>query len=149
MSRPHFVLSVDAQVEGSRGRWRFRLGPTDGHAPWEVADRESVDEFDAPERLELLALVRALEALDEPSHVTLVGASSHVRRGLMVGLDEWPNHDWCWESFGQMVPVPHADLWRRVEHARRFHRIDCRHRFPRLPHSRDGHRTIYSGRLNA
>ena len=37
----------------------------------------------------LLAVVRGLEALPEPSRVTLVTTSGWIRRGLRFGLDNW------------------------------------------------------------
>jgi ribonuclease HI len=145
----HYLLSVDCQVDAGRGRWQFRLGDLDGSVALEAEDREWLDDDDSPERLELLALVRGLEALDEPSTVTVVGASSHVRRGLLSGLEAWRADDFHWEYFGELVPVPHADLWRRVDHALRFHTIEVRHKMPTLNRSHFGQRTVFSGRLTA
>lgn len=34
--------------------------------------------------------------------------------------------DWCWERFGQLVPVKHLDLWRRIDQALKFHQVECR-----------------------
>ena len=78
------------------------------------------------ERLELLALVRGLEAIDQPARVTLVTNSRYVNRGLKHGLAEWRADDWQWERFGQLVPVRDHDLWRRVDRALQFHELDCR-----------------------
>lgn len=104
------------------GRWRFVLRPTDGSAPIEVADEE-------PnlwgERLDLLTVVRALESLDQPSRVTLVGCTRYVRHGIEYGLSEWRENDWKWEWFGQMVPVRDADLWQRMDRVTQYHRIEC------------------------
>jgi len=41
-------------------------------------------------------------------------------------LDEWRESGWLWESFGQMTPIKHEDLWRRVDHALEFHRVQCK-----------------------
>jgi len=78
------------------------------------------------ERCELLAVVRGLEALDEPSRVSLITPSRYVSHGLRYGLDEWRESGWLWESFGQMTPIKHEDLWRRVDHALEFHRVQCK-----------------------
>src|SRR4051812_23330141 len=76
------------------GRWRFVLRTPGGDTSLEAAD----DEPEATsERLELLAVVRGLEALDEPSHVTLVTGSRYLRRGLEYGLAQWRENDWQWE----------------------------------------------------
>ena len=78
------------------------------------------------ERLELLCVVRGLEALDHPSRVTLITSSAYVREGIRYGLQQWRENDWQWESFGRMVPVKNRDLWQRVDSALRFHRLECR-----------------------
>ncbi len=89
----------------------------------EAADEEPGTPAD---RLELLAIVRGLEALDQPSRVTLFTASRYVARGLRFGLESWRESDWQWERFGQMQPVKNADLWQRIDQAMRFHQVDVR-----------------------
>ena len=78
------------------------------------------------ERLELLALVRGLEALDQPSLVTLVTASRYVSHGVRYGLELWREHDWLWEHDGVWEPIRNRDLWLRVNQALQFHQVDCR-----------------------
>ena len=99
------------------------LQSIDGAEQFEAADAEP--EIHG-ERLELLAVVRGLEALPQPSRVTLVTPSKYVNRGLTYGLQEWRANDWQWEHFGQMVPVKNRDLWQRIDRALRFHDLDCR-----------------------
>ena len=77
------------------------------------------------ERLELLCVVRGLEALDQPSRVTLITSSTYVREGIRYGLQQWRANGWRWESFGKMVPVKNQDLWQRVDAALQFHRLEC------------------------
>lgn len=87
-----------------------------------VADEETTA---CGERLELLAVVRGLEALDGPARVTLVTKSRYVSRGIRSGLSEWRANDWQWERFGRIVPVKDHDLWQRVDRALLFHAVDC------------------------
>ena len=122
---PHYLLLAEASRTAAPGRWRFALRPLDGSAPVEVADVEP-DLWG--ERLDLLTVVRALESLDQPSGVTLVGCSRYVEQGLMYGLAEWRENQWRWEYFGQMVPVRDADLWQRMDRILQFHRVNCRQR---------------------
>jgi hypothetical protein len=83
-------------------------------------------EPDAPsERAELLAVVRGLEALDQPSRVTLVTRSRYVSRGIVRCLDDWRATEWQWERFGRIEPIRDQDLWQRVDRALEFHRVDC------------------------
>lgn len=132
---PHYLLfsntkRVDdssrrdrAASEDGRGRWEFVLESMDGRKRIQVADRE---EQVAGQRLELLAVVRGLEALDQPSRVTLLTSSTYVLRGMRFGLPQWREDGWQWESFGRMTPVRNADLWRRLDRALQIHRVRCR-----------------------
>ncbi len=104
-------------------RWHFSLRSADGDVQVEAADEEPESDR---ERIELLAVVRGLESLDEPSRVTLVTSSPYVRRGFRFGLAEWKKNGWQWERFGRMAPVKHADLWRRVDRVMEYHQVECR-----------------------
>ena len=120
---PHFLLFSESRAGRSGGQWRFVLQSLQGEEQIEVADDET--EFQG-ERLELLAVVRGLEALDGPSRVTLVTPSRYVSRGLRFGLEEWRSNGWQWEHFGAMVPVKNRDLWQRIDRALQFHDVECR-----------------------
>ena len=138
VSRPHFLLFCDGQSpkisqakeaafvgaasNAVRGRWRFVLEDLEAGTRLEACDAELVQ---APERAALLAVVRGLEALEQPSRVTLVTTSRYVSRGLQFGLSEWRESDYCWEHFGSVQPIRNADLWRRIDHALQFHQINC------------------------
>lgn len=105
--------------------WHFVLRSSDGTTNLDVADHERGA---SAERLELLAVVRGLEALEQPSRVTLVTSSGWIRHGLRFGLDLWRENRWQWERFGRMAPVKNADLWRRIDRALQFHEVECRAR---------------------
>ena len=122
LSAPHYLLFSQAG-DGPPGDWRFVLQPAGGSERLEVADQEPSVQG---ERLELLAVVRGLEALDQPSRVTLMTPSKYVRQGIRFGLPEWRRNGWRWEFFGEMVPVKNRDLWQRIERAMRFHEVECR-----------------------
>jgi ribonuclease HI len=123
---PHYLLfseSAGRSGAATRGRWRFVLESLDGSERLEAADEEPDA---AGQRLDLLAVVRGLEAIDQPSRVTLVTSSSYVSRGIRFGLAQWRENDWMWERFGKMTPVKDVDLWRRVDQALRYHQVECR-----------------------
>jgi ribonuclease HI len=125
---PHFLLYAEAAqaADGDRceaGRWRFVLRLPGGETSLEAAD----DEPEAgPERLELLAVVRGLEALSQPSRVTLLSGSRQIRRGLEFGLSQWRENDWQWERYGRMAPIKNGDLWQRIDRLLDIHRLECR-----------------------
>ncbi len=123
---PHFLLitnSVCQDGPGPADHWRFVLQSVDDNQSLAAGDREPQSHG---ERLELLAVVRGLEALEQPSRVTLVTQSRYVRSGLNYGLDEWRENGWRWERFGRLVPVKNRDLWQRIDRALKFHQIECR-----------------------
>lgn len=130
---PHFLLFSEARSSRHMGddtgkslavgTWRFVLEAVDGTSRLEVMDREPGADA---ERLELLAVVRGLEALDQRSRVTLITRSSTISRGLRFGLAHWRESDWLWEDFGRMTPVKDADLWQRVDRALQFHQVRYR-----------------------
>jgi ribonuclease HI len=118
-----FLLFSEARVNSAEGIWRFVLAQVGTSTSLTAMDHEPVA---CRERLELLAVVRGLEAIDQPARVTLVTGSRYVSRGLKRGLAEWRVNDFQWERFGQQVPVRDQDLWRRVDRALEFHQVDCR-----------------------
>jgi ribonuclease HI len=120
---PHYLLFSDSHRTADRGQWRFLIQSVEGGEQLEVSEEEGDVRG---ERLELLAVVRGLEALPAPARVTLITPSKYVNRGLAYGLDEWRLNEWHWERFGEMVPVKNRDLWQRVDRALRFHRVECR-----------------------
>jgi len=128
--KPHYLLFCDGCLLPSgalhteaRGRWRFVLEDIVTGAKTEASDCEPSDHLD---RVSLLAVTRGLEALEQPSRVTLITTSRYVARGLQYGLVEWRENDYCWEHFGSIQPIRNADLWRRVDVALKFHEVQCR-----------------------
>ena len=120
---PFYLLFCESQHRPTGGRWRFMLQAlADGHC----LEAEASEPPLPNKRLQLLAVVRGLEALDQPAQVTLVTSSRYVHRGLRFGLPEWRTQGWRWEHFGRLEAVPHADLWQRVDRALSFHQITCR-----------------------
>ena len=127
---PHFLLFSGAcrnrlgDNSSLSDGWRFVLESINGDDSFEVADAEPGV---AGERLELLAVVRGLEALNQPSQVTLITASRYVNSGMHFGLDQWRDDDWRWERFGHRVSVNNADLWKRVDRALQYHSVECKY----------------------
>jgi ribonuclease HI len=131
-STPHYLLFAEANRSCQVGRWRFSLRTVDGN---EKLQADDIEPGLSGERLDLLTVVRALEALDQPSKVTLVDCSEYIRRGVSWGLPEWRGNGWQWEAFGQMVPVKNRDLWQRMDRAMQFHQLECSRRRFDGPHT--------------
>ena len=110
-------------IDPCGGSWHFVLEPIG------QGSRIEADEIEpgvTGERLNLLAVVRGIEALEQPSQVTLITPSKYVGRGIRSGIAFWREHNWHWERFGQMAPVKHDDLWKRIDRAMQYHKVDCR-----------------------
>jgi ribonuclease HI len=125
---PHFLLYAEAAraTPGAGtdvGAWRFVLRLPGGETSLEAADEEPEA---TPQRLELLAVVRGLESLSQPSRVTLLTGSRYLRRGLDCGISQWRENDWQWERYGRMAPVKNSDLWQRLDHLLGIHELECK-----------------------
>ena len=119
----HYLLFSEASRNLRTAQiWRFVLQNLATQRRFSAFDTE---EGVSGERLELLAVVRGLEALEGPALVTLVTKSRYVSRGIKLGLDEWRASNWRWERFGKIVTVRDHDLWQRVDRALEFHQVEC------------------------
>lgn len=120
---PHYLLFSEASRSEARGaRWRFVLQLVGSDEHLAAADSEAGA---SANRLELLAVVRGLEALEQPSRVTLLTSSHYVCRGVRSGLSQWRESGWQWEYFGKSVPIRDRDLWKRMDRAMQIHLVDC------------------------
>jgi ribonuclease HI len=72
-------------------------------------------------RMELQALIAALQALKRPVDVRLYTDSQYVRRGILEWLPQWKARGW---KTADKKPVKNQDLWQLLEAAAARHRID-------------------------
>ena len=128
--KPHYLLFCDGNASANgenagsqRGRWRFVLEDLVSGERTEATDQETAC---APDRSALVAVLRGLEALEQPSKVTLITTSRYVTRGLQYGLSEWRDNDYSWEHFGAVQPIRNADVWKRIDRALAYHQVQCR-----------------------
>ncbi|AHM03871.1 Ribonuclease HI [Roseibacterium elongatum DSM 19469] len=71
-------------------------------------------------RMELLAAISALEALERPSKITVVTDSAYVKGGITAWLFSWKKNGW---KTSTKKPVKNEDLWRRLDEAARRHDV--------------------------
>ena len=74
-------------------------------------------------RMELMAAIRALEALTQPSRVRLHTDSVYVRDGITLWINRWKQNGW---RTAAKKPVKNVDLWRRLEEAAENHELEWR-----------------------
>lgn len=74
-------------------------------------------------RMELMAVINALEALTRPCKIELHSDSKYVLQGITEWLDNWKKRGWKTANKGA---VKNEDLWRRLDAARERHQIEWR-----------------------
>lgn len=71
-------------------------------------------------RMEMMAVIAALEALKRPCQVTITTDSQYVMKGMTEWLPGWKAKNWRTAS---KQPVKNADLWQRMEKAASIHQL--------------------------
>ncbi len=71
-------------------------------------------------RMELMAVIQALEALKRPSQVVLTVDSRYVRDGVERWMANWKRNGWLTKM---RQPVKNQDLWQRLDRALSGHAI--------------------------
>ena len=74
-------------------------------------------------RMELMAAIRAIEALKRPSAVRLHTDSTYLRDGITRWIEGWKANGW---KTAAKKPVKNVDLWRRLDAAAAPHDIEWR-----------------------
>lgn len=74
-------------------------------------------------RMELTAVIRALEALKCPSRVRLYTDSQYVQKGISEWVRSWKRRSW--RTAGRK-PVKNIDLWQRLDELNGVHAVEWR-----------------------
>ena len=72
-------------------------------------------------RMELLAAIRGLQALNRPTRVVLHTDSMYVRDGITKWVHNWRRNGW---RTSDKKPVKNAELWQELCQAAEPHRVD-------------------------
>ncbi len=72
-------------------------------------------------RMELTAVIRALEALKRPVQARVYTDSEYVRRGISEWLPAWKSRGW---RTADRQPVKNQDLWQRLDELSAAHDIE-------------------------
>ncbi len=72
-------------------------------------------------RMELLAVIEGLSALQRPCTVTITSDSTYVLKGIQEWMPNWKRRGW---KTAAKKPVKNADLWQRLDALTASHRID-------------------------
>jgi len=72
-------------------------------------------------RMELTAVIRALESLKRPCKIRLHTDSQYVQKGISVWIHDWKRRGW---RTADKKPVKNVDLWQQLDALRALHEID-------------------------
>ena len=113
-------IFTDGACSGNPGRGGWGALLRQGDLTRELSGGESQT---TNNRMELMAVIEALNALKKPSAVTLHTDSRYVMDGATRWLKSWQARGW---KTADRQPVKNEDLWRALDDAMARHKIDWR-----------------------
>jgi len=119
---PQIFAYTDGACSGNPGPggWGVLLIARDGEAVLKERELSGGAEDTTNNRMELMAAISALEALDRPGAVTLVTDSVYVKDGLTKWIHGWKRNGWKTAS---KKPVKNEELWKRLDTAVARHSV--------------------------
>jgi len=106
------------------GACRGNPGPGGWAALLSFGEREKelagAEEHTTNNRMELTAVIRALEALKRPVEARVFTDSEYVRRGITEWVTSWKARGW---KTADRKPVKNQDLWEELDRLAAQHRI--------------------------
>jgi ribonuclease HI len=117
---PHIDIFTDGACSGNPGPGGWAAILRSGKHEREISGGESAT---TNTRMELTAVIHALEALKRPSGVTIHTDSRYVMDGAQKWLAKWKTNGW---KTADKKPVKNADLWRALEAAAAIHTVQWR-----------------------
>lgn len=114
----HVEIATDGACKGNPGRGGWGAIVRSGAHEKELSGSEP---HTTNNRMEMTAVIRALEALKRPCHVTLSTDSRYVMDGMTKWMHGWLKNSW---RTADKKPVKNADLWQALWAAAKPHRID-------------------------
>ena len=72
-------------------------------------------------RMELMAVIQALESLKRDCTVKVTSDSQYVLKGINEWMENWKKRGW---KTAAKKPVKNVDLWQRLDKARETHNVE-------------------------
>ena len=73
-------------------------------------------------RMELMAVIQGLEALNRRCRVRLITDSRYVSDGIEHWLADWKHNQWRTRN---RKPVKNQELWQRLDKMLQYHQVRC------------------------
>jgi ribonuclease HI len=115
---PELFAYTDGACSGNPGPggWGVLLVARNGQAVLKTRELCGGEALTTNNRMELLAAISALEALDRPSPLTIVTDSAYVKDGITRWIHAWKRNGWTKKG-----GLKNADLWQRLDQAQARH----------------------------
>ena len=119
---PELFAYTDGACSGNPGPggWGVVLVARDGDRILRARELSGGEAQTTNNRMELMAAIAALEALERPSHLTVVTDSAYLRDGVTRWIHGWKRNGW---RTAEKKPVKNDDLWRRLDAAAARHEV--------------------------
>ncbi|MFD2738153.1 ribonuclease HI [Sulfitobacter aestuarii] len=102
------------------GGWGALMQAKDGAQVVKERELKGGEAATTNNRMELLAAINALEALDRPTEITIVTDSNYVKNGITGWIFGWKKNGW---KNAAKNPVKNAELWQRLDAANARHQV--------------------------
>ncbi|MEM9061190.1 MAG: ribonuclease HI [Pseudomonadota bacterium] len=111
---PDLVAYTDGGCSGNPGPggWGVILQALEGDTVLKERELSGGETETTNNRMELTAAIRALEALERRSRITLITDSTYVRDGIMKWIHGWKRNGW---KTAAKKPVKNDDLWKLLD----------------------------------
>jgi ribonuclease HI len=119
---PQLFAYTDGACSGNPGPggWGVVLVARDGDRALKTRELSGGEAQTTNNRMELMAAIAGLEALERPTTLTVVTDSAYVRDGVTRWIHGWKKNGW---RTADRKPVKNEDLWRRLETAAARHQV--------------------------
>ena len=113
---------TDGACSGNRGPggWGAILIAKDGDTVLKERELKGGEAQTTNNRMELLAAIHSLEALERPAVVTVVTDSAYVKGGITEWIHGWKRRGW---KTAAKKPVKNVELWQRLDEAAARHSV--------------------------
>ena len=102
------------------GGWGAILIAKDGDTVLKERELKGGEAQTTNNRMELLAAIHSLEALERPAVVTVVTDSAYVKGGITEWIHGWKRRGW---KTAAKKPVKNVELWQRLDEAAARHSV--------------------------
>lgn len=117
MTLPKVVIYTDGACSGNPGPGGWGAVLTHDENQSEISGHEAET---TNNRMELLAAIEGLKALNKPCEVIVVTDSRYVQDGITQWIDSWQRNGW---KTAANKPVKNVDLWQDLLKAMEPHQV--------------------------